>query len=172
MEFRLYKLLIPVFVVALCSCIKENDSYVSYVGIGDRLPDFEVEMMDGTSFATEDTEGKVSCVLLFSLECGDCRRVLPEVDSLYRTYRDNGDVVVVGIGRESGYDVVSSFWDANGLVLPVSPQDDRKVYSLFANGIVPRIYITDRNGRVRFMFDDNPVPSFEEMNFCIESLID
>ena len=38
---------------------------------------------------------------------------------------------------------------------------DGGVYNLFARSLVPRVYIRDAEGVVRYIFADNPVPSYE-----------
>jgi hypothetical protein len=55
--------------------------------------------------------------------------------------------------------------------MPYSPQAERAVYSLFANSLIPRVYISDPSGTVRYIFTDNPVPSHDEIASALEQLL-
>ena len=64
-----------------------------------------------------------------------------------------------------------AFWEEKGLNLPYSAQNDRDIYSLFASSRIPRIYISDENGIVRYIFTDDPVPSFSDLQSSLDALI-
>ena len=55
--------------------------------------------------------------------------------------------------------------------MPYSAQKDRNIYELFAVSRIPRIYISDENGTVRYIFTDDPVPSYDDLKSSLESLI-
>jgi hypothetical protein len=57
----------------------EADSLV----VGDRLPEFEITMNDGSVVRTADLLGQPSVVVLFSVDCPDCRHELPEIQRLW-----------------------------------------------------------------------------------------
>lgn len=62
------------------SCIRENvGESIQYVQPGDRLPDFTVELSDGTILSRHSLVGKVSVLVFFHTECPDCQRELPVV---------------------------------------------------------------------------------------------
>ena len=100
-------------------------------------------------------------LIFFSIYCQDCHAALDEVQKLYDLHA--GSVTVVPISRGESYHEVSSFWSENNLTMPFSAQDDRSVYSLFASGIVPRIYISDSSGHVVENFGDSYIPDYEEL---------
>ena len=45
--------------------------------------------------------------------------------------------------------------------MPYSPQSDRRVYSLFAPRVIPRIYISDAQSIIRHMYVDIGMPTAE-----------
>ena len=45
--------------------------------------------------------------------------------------------------------------------MPYSPQPDRRVYSLFAPRLIPRIYVSDAQGIIRHMYVDIGMPTAE-----------
>ncbi len=120
------------------------------VTAGQMLPDFSVTLADNNEIATANLKGKPSVLVLFSTTCIDCRKELPAIQRLYD--EKNAQVNFLCISREQPENEVSDYWKANKLTLPYSPQTDRRVYSLFAKRTIPRVYISDKTGRVRTVF--------------------
>ncbi len=155
--------LLAAMLLAACfgGCGNITDNYVSFIKNGDPLPFFEIEMSDGETVSTFDLYGKPSLIIFFSIYCQDCHAALDEVQKLYDLHA--GSVAVVPISRGESYREVSDYWAENSLTMPFSAQDDRSVYSLFASGIVPRIYISDSSGHVVENFGDSYIPDYEEL---------
>lgn len=155
---------LTLFVLAvLNSCISDDsdkDSQGVNLVVGDSLPTFQVTMNDGSTIRTSDLLGGVSVVVLFSVDCGDCRMELPEVQ---RLWNQQLGVPIVLIARENTEEVIRSFWQQAQLTMSYSPQSDRKVYSLFASSRIPRIYISDAQGVIRFSHADDAMPTAEQL---------
>ena len=160
--FTTYRsLFILLVLAAFCSCISDDEpSQETSLGVGDALPTFQVTMNDGSTVRTADLLGDVSMVVLFSVDCGDCRTELPEVQ---RLWNQQLGVPIVLIARENTEEQIQSFWQQAQLTMTFSPQSDRAVYSLFASSRVPRIYISDAQGVIRFSHADDAMPSAEQM---------
>lgn len=164
------RFLVILFLVNIISgCIKEDVTGAD-IKVGDMLPGFEVLMNDGSVANDAYLKGSVSIVMFFHTSCPDCQQALPRVQQIYDEYTSKG-VKTVLISREEGLDDISGYWSRNGLDLPYSAQNDRKVYELFASSRIPRIYISDENGTVRYIFTDDPVPSYDDLKSALESLI-
>ena len=155
--------------VVLTGCIKENPKGAD-LKVGDTLPDFEVMMNDGTLVSDEMLMSSVSVVMFFHTSCPDCQQALPHMQRVYDEYADKG-VLFALISREDSEVSVASFWEKTGLNMPYSAQTDRKVYEKFAKERIPRIYICEKDGIIRYIHTDNPVPSYDVLNDSIESLI-
>ena len=155
---------LTLFVLAvLSSCISDDsdkDSQGANLVVGDSLPTFQVTMNDGSTIRTSDLLGGVSVVVLFSVDCGDCRMELPEVQRLWNLQLG---VPIVLIARENTEEVIRSFWQQAQLTMSYSPQSDRKVYLLFASSRIPRIYISDAQGVIRFSHADDAMPTAEQL---------
>jgi hypothetical protein len=54
--------------------------------------------------------------------------------------------------------------------MPYSPQSDRRVYSLFAPRVIPRIYISDAQSIIRHMYVDIGMPTAEILAEGIKNL--
>ena len=156
--------LLFLFVLAVfSSCISDDsdkESQGANLVVGDSLPTFQVTMNDGSTIRTSDLLGGVSVVVFFNVGCGDCRVELPEVQ---RLWDQQLGVPIVLIARENTEEAIQSFWQQAQLTMPYSPQSDRKVYSLFASSRIPRIYICDDQGVIRFSHADDAMPTAEQM---------
>lgn len=175
------------------ACIKDKVLQGADLTVGERLPEFSVTLDDGRTVSTEDLLGNVSCIVFFHTECPDCQKTLPLVQELYDRYGVTGQISgnatngktdndmssemaqnpvrFLCISREEGAEPIAGYWAANGYTLPYSPQEGREIYNLFATFAVPRIYISDRDGIIRSIFTDNPVPTLEELEAAILALL-
>lgn len=147
----------------LSACIEdeENENKVgTELKVGDNLPFFSVTMNDGNKVSTDDLLGNVSLVVFFHTGCKDCQKELPVLQRFYETYPQ---YPLICISREETEPSIAAYWEEHGLTLPYSPQSDRTVYQLFAQQIVPRIYVADAEGVIRRIYTDNPLAEFEEL---------
>ncbi|MBR5836460.1 MAG: TlpA family protein disulfide reductase [Bacteroidales bacterium] len=155
--------------VVLTGCVKERQTGAD-LKVGDSLPDFEVTMNDGIVMSDDSLKRSVSVVMFFHTSCGDCQQVLPQMQQVYDEYIDKG-VLFAFISREDSGSSVASFWKEKGLNMPYSAQTDRKVYEKFARERIPRVYICEKGGIIRYIHTDNPVPSYDDLRNSLESLI-
>ena len=127
-------------------------------------------MNDGTVVSDEGLAGSVSVVMFFHTSCPDCRQALPRMQQIYDEYASKG-VAFALISREDAEQDIEAYWNEQGLKMPYSAQNDRGVYNLFASSRIPRIYISDENGIVRYIFTDDPVASYDDLKSALENLI-
>ena len=153
----------------LTACIKEKQTGAD-LKIGDILPDFEVVMNDGSVVTDELLKENTSVVMFFHTTCPDCQQALPRMQHIYNEYAAKG-VLFALISREQGNNEIESYFKENGLNMPFSAQNDRKVYEKFAKTRIPRIYINAKGGTIRYIFTDDPVPSYDELKSSLESVI-
>lgn len=131
-------------VVAGCSTISDDEpELVERVRVGDAVPSFTVNIVgpegqEGT-FSTTRLTG-TTVIVFFNTSCKDCQRDLPLLNQYYLQHKDEPDFRMLAISREENEESVAAYWAANGLLIPYSPQEDRRIYNLFATSIIPRIY--------------------------------
>ena len=128
--------------------------------VGDKLPDFSVTMNDSSVVTGATLRKSASVIMFFHSSCPDCRQTLPHVQRLYNEYASRG-VQFALISREEEETSVAAYWAEKEFTMPYSAQKDRRVYELFARRRVPRIYVSDSVGVVRYVFTDNPTPTAE-----------
>lgn len=153
-----------------CSCIEEETSLEDVVTRGMKLPDFTVVMNDSTTVTGATLRNTVSVVMFFHTGCPDCQEALPRIQRLYDEYVGQG-VAFALISREEEAASVAAYWAGQGFTMPYSAQPDRKVYELFAYERVPRIYISECGGTVRYIFTDDPVPDDEALSEAMKQVL-
>ena len=152
MKQLLLYIIIGVALFALSACVSGADEQrtADGLGVGDPLPAFSVTLNDGRVVADTTLAGTPTLIAFFHTECPDCQRELPVLQQLYEQYGQRVDFVC--IGREETDTAVAAYWQKNSLTMPWSAQKDRKVYNLFAQTYIPRIYLADKIGLIQAMF--------------------
>lgn len=155
----------------LAGCIRDDAAY-GEAGIvaGDTLPEFQVELDNGSMLATSDLQGKVSVLVFFHTGCPDCQQELPVIQQLYDLYRANDSVVIYCISREEAAEEIEAYWQAHGLTLPYSAQESRSVYNLFSGQGIPRVYVSDKSLQVYSTYSDDPIAGLDELTEDVEAL--
>ena len=150
------------------SCIKDP-SAGKELSVGDTLPDFHVTMNDGSSISDEDLRKGVSLIMFFHTSCPDCQNTLPVIQTIYNKYKES--VTFALISREEDAQSVGNYWALYDFTMPYSAQPTRKVYELFAQTRIPRVYI-NKDGIIEAIFTDIPsTPSYDEIKSILERLL-
>lgn len=157
-----------IYVFLFTGCIKEKTEGAD-LKVGDMIPEFSVVMNDGSVVSDDSLKGSVSCIVLFHTTCPDCQKTLPVIQEIYDKYIPKG-VEFALISREQTSDEIDVYWKENSLNMPYSAQSDRKVYNLFAQTRIPRVYISDKDGIIRHIFTDNPIPDYESLDNAVSGL--
>lgn len=131
--------------VVMTACVNDPEPSDWSLSVGDKCPDFTVEMNDGTLFDSRTLTDEFTVITLFNTECPDCQRELPVVQKLYEESLGKS-ISFVCISREEDASSVSAYWQERGLTLPYSAQTDRTIYSMFAASGIPRTYIVNKQG--------------------------
>ncbi len=129
----------------------------SIIRVGDQLPAFSVEVVDGDSmrtFSSQQLTGP-TVIVFFHTACSDCSRELPELNDYYLRHRNDPGFQMVAIAREETRESISAFWQQQGMAIPYSPQSDRSIYSLFATLYIPRVYFCKATGEVTWIGIEN-----------------
>lgn len=152
--------------LAAVSCILENPDQEFELKVGDRIPDFTVQMSDGTTVTSDQLSEGPALIMFFHTGCPDCQNTLPSVQKVYDEYK----IAVVLVSREQNDEEIKAYWKEKGYTLPYSPQKDRKIYNLFATSRVPRVYICN-NGKIVNFYTDDPIPKYEDLVTDILSIL-
>ncbi|MDE6009476.1 MAG: TlpA family protein disulfide reductase [Muribaculaceae bacterium] len=167
----LKKIIVPLFILIFASCVTEDEPENIGITPGEPLPVFTVSMSDGEIISSSDLKGKVAVIEFFNTGCKDCRQSLPQFQLLYEEYKGNPEVCILAIAREESEESIIKYWEENELTIPFSPQPDRTVYNLFATVGIPRIFIFDKSGILRYAYGDADRPTASILSAAILSLL-
>ncbi|WP_380779137.1 TlpA family protein disulfide reductase [Sphingomonas sp. R86520] len=116
------------------------------VKVGDRAPDFELTLIDGSKVRSADVRGQVVVLNFWATWCGPCKTELPLLDAYYRVRKPNG-LRVFAVATE---DSLPAF-KLKPLFTAMAIPSARRIKGPFAvMGALPTNYIIDRAGIVRY----------------------
>src|SRR5262245_54020714 len=103
-------------------------------GPGGETPSFEVELLDGGRFGSDDLPGKVTVVAFWASWCGYCRNELAQIDQrLLDRYAQK--VSFVAVNREG-----SSYDEARALALQFRRQTEMRIPIALDGGKMARAF--------------------------------
>ena len=158
------------------SCIGEDlpTEQKEVVSVGDRVPDFEVRLSDGSRFSSRSGNDEIKVIAFFDTDCSDCQRFLPELQQLFEEVRREGgriDKVSVKFcvtAREQTSAQVQHYWALRSFTMPYYAPANRSLYNQFARVTVPRVYLVNPQGVIVAAFADQPIPTYEVLRRAIQ----
>lgn len=149
------------------SCVKEgeNEKTKNYIVTGDKIPRFELAEGPYGSLSSEDfigdpenpnEPGRPGLIVFFASYCPDCTELLPEIQKVWDELGDDPDYIIAPVSRVSGWETkesVAEYWkkEKAWLTMPYYLDMDAALFLRFGNQTIPRVYITDSQGIVRWM---------------------
>ncbi|MGD0884784.1 MAG: TlpA disulfide reductase family protein [Thermodesulfovibrionales bacterium] len=127
------------------SCAKEKSAGVQE----GKSPDFTLRDVQGGKVSLSRLRGKVVLMEFWATWCPPCRESIPELNAIYKKYKDRG-LVVLGISLDSDGDAsltVRSFMKEQSMLYPVVI-DDGKVNTLYGVTSIPALFLIDKDGNV------------------------
>lgn len=147
-----YFFILSMMLLSFTSCLSDgSDDVENYVEVGDVIPEFIITEENGEQFDSSVLPGKKTALLFFHTGCSDCARELPVVERAWNELKSESDVMFVAIARGQKVEETNVYWEEHQLTLPRYHDPERKVFELFANSYVPRLYLIDREGVVQWM---------------------
>jgi thiol-disulfide isomerase/thioredoxin len=116
------------------------------VKVGERAPNFELTLIDGSKVSSADLHGQVVILNFWATWCGPCKAELPLLDSYYRVRKANG-LRVFAVATEDSLPA----YKLKPLFTAMAIPSARRIKGPFAvMGALPTNYIIDRAGIVRY----------------------
>ncbi len=118
--------------------------------IGNGVPPVTLSGINGAPVRIPDSlMGKVVILHFWQVGCSSCKLEMPLMDELYGRYRQKGlEVLAVNVGQKK--ENVKAFAAELGVSYPILVDADGKVAALLGVRDVPRTYVIDRKGIVRY----------------------
>ena len=113
-----------------------------------RLPDIKRRTIDGTSFDTASTRGRVTVVKFFAKYCEPCKTTLP----WFQTFAtEHPEVAVVGIAEDERESDVRDVAAAFRLTFPIIHDAGNVLSGRFRVSEMPITFVADPEGRIRWV---------------------
>jgi peroxiredoxin len=108
--------------------------------------DFTLTDLRGKAWNLKELRGKVVLVNFWATWCPPCRKEIPDLETLYNRFKNQG-LVVLAISDEET-DKVKPFIAERNVTYPVLLDPGRQVNELFQVVGIPKTFIYDRSGRL------------------------
>ncbi len=165
------KIFLFVVCMALMMSCGGKNSEGTLVKVGDAVPQFTVEKLDGTQFNIAEHMGEVVWINFWATWCPPCREELTRVQSDIIDHFAGQDFTFIPISRGEDAETVKAFLEENGYGFVPGLDTDESVYGLFASQYIPRNFIIDQDGKVAFFGVGYSAGEFKELIKKAESLL-
>jgi peroxiredoxin len=108
--------------------------------------DFTLAEPDGKTWSLKEQRGKVVVVNFWATWCPPCRKEMPDLDSLYQQFKDQGLVILAISDEPAG--TVKPFVAQEKVTYPILLDAEGKVHQEFQVGGIPKTFVYDRTGKL------------------------
>ena len=115
---------------------------------GQKAPNFEVQMFDGSTVKLADLKGKVVLLNFWATWCPPCRAELARVEKDIIEKFKGEDFVFLPVSRGEKYETVAAFREKMGYTFPMGLDTDNTIYKKYAQTYIPRNFLIGKNGKV------------------------
>ena len=121
------------------------------VKIGQPVPDFVLEDLDGQPVRLSDFRGKTVVLNFWASWCPPCRAEMPDLLEVYEDRLAQGDLVVIAVDKlaEDSRGAVVDFAEEFGLTFPVLFDASDEVSQRYGVRGLPSTFFIDRDGVLR-----------------------
>jgi len=108
--------------------------------------DFTLNDLQGKSWTLSDLRGKVVLVNFWATWCPPCRKEMPDLDTLYQTFKDQG-LIVLAIDDEEAAKI-GPYLAEHPVTYPILLDVNRKTNESFRIDGIPKSFVYDREGKL------------------------
>jgi len=162
---------VALLVVAFSSCFIDRTA-MRPLGVGDDVPNFGAQSLDGDSITLGDLRGTPVLLNIWATWCVPCRTEMPELQEISEKYEGSLEVIGVSIDEYGTQDAVRGFLEDVGTDFRILLDPEQRAVRSFTTVGVPETFLVDSEGVVRARWVGRFFP-FDEANLAlIESVLD
>ncbi|HSS49698.1 MAG TPA: TlpA disulfide reductase family protein [Thermoanaerobaculia bacterium] len=119
--------------------------------IGDPVPPFSLQTLDGKTLSIASLKGKVVLLDFWATWCGPCRQAMPELKALLQ--KNTGKpLVVVSVSADEDRKAPEAFARANGMTwIQAWDGQGRVIGGVFGASSLPSYVVIDADGRIAYL---------------------
>lgn len=159
---------------------KEQEYYIKkfekeyILNRNDIAADFTVNMINGVKIQLSDLKGKVVLLNFWATWCAPCIREFYEMPSKIVDVYKNEDFVFIPIAIGENKALVSKKMlnlKGKGIVFNAGYDPDNKIWNNYAKGAIPKNFIIDKKGIIRFTSTGNGEKNVANLAAQIQKLL-
>src|ERR1043165_4007443 len=108
--------------------------------------DFTMNDLEGKSWTLRSLRGKVVLVNFWATWCPPCRKEMPDLDTLYKKFKDQG-LVILAIDDEE-VAKIKPYLAEHPVTYPILLDPGRTVNEAFRVDGIPKSFVYDREGKL------------------------
>lgn len=142
-----------IFVISLLVFLLLAGSALAEGPLGQPVPDFTVQTIDGGTFTLSEALEQYDAVLinLFATWCGPCRAEFPFMQQAYDEYKDRVGLIALSVEPKDSPEVLRDYAAGLGLTLPMGLDVDLKLSAFTQSPYIPVSILVDRFGNAGFV---------------------
>lgn len=117
--------------------------------VGDHLPHFTLQDLEGNTWRSEDLHGHVVLLNVWATTCGSCAAEMPALNRLHTQYKARG-VSVLGLNedgpRRYAVPQIERYLERIPIEFPILLDGDGQVANQLGTFRIPETYIIDQQG--------------------------
>jgi cytochrome c biogenesis protein CcmG/thiol:disulfide interchange protein DsbE len=134
----------------------------SAVDVGAAAPSLVAKGFDGSTFDLRALRGKVVVVSFWATWCPPCRKEMPALDAVYRSYHGRGlEMIGLCVAGTRARDRAEAVEVMRSVSYPGAMLRDAEVNGFGSPGALPVTYVVDRDGVVRATLTPDETPLTE-----------
>jgi len=128
------------------------DDCAKEIGLGQKAKDFQITLLDGSSFTLSGQTGKAVLIDFWDVRCPPCRREMPNLKKLFKDFKDKG-LEIVGISLDTDRALLEDYVKKEKLPWKISCSLDGwndNTVKLYKISATPSTWLIDRHGVARY----------------------
>jgi peroxiredoxin len=149
-----------------------KDGYL--VSVNDTAKDFTVQMINGETIRLSDLKGKVVMLNFWATWCAPCLMEFYDFPSKIIAPFKNSSFLLLPVSRGERMEVVKAkmkHLQKNGISFNVGIDPTEDIWKRFAEGAIPKSFLIDKNGVVRYMTTGGSDDNMDKLVTMIKSLL-